>query len=168
MLCGLLVISVPLTQNLWLLDWALEIIENGRDVLCVWRNMFQYLQTLSGHLQTCEYGHMNNMQSTNAFSVECNSQCAGDMQVLCTNGNCFHCSWKHNTKKCIIFLSEVRIKQFGHICYFFPLFCMMTYLFVLILMTFKFCRNSGVLQLGLRSTCMTRHQGRLPGGASRN
>ena len=122
MLCGLLVISVPLTQNLWLLDWALEIIENGRDVLCVWRNMFQYLQTLSGHLQTCEYGHVNNMQSTNAFSVECNSQCAGDMQVVCTNGSYFHCSWKHNTKKSIIFLSEVRIKQFGHICYFFSPF----------------------------------------------
>lgn len=26
--------------------------------------------------RTCEYGHVNNMQSTNASSVECNSQCA--------------------------------------------------------------------------------------------
>ena len=50
----------------------------------------------------------------------------------------------------------------------FCFFCMMTYLFVLILTTRKFCRNSGVLPLGLRSTCTTRHQGRLPGDAPRN
>lgn len=41
--------------------------------------------TLSELLWTCEYGHMNNTQSTNVFSVKYNPQCAGDLQVLCTN-----------------------------------------------------------------------------------
>lgn len=39
---------------------------------------------------TCR--HVTNRVSTNAFSVECSSHCAGDMRVLCTNGNYFYCS----------------------------------------------------------------------------
>lgn len=70
-------------------------------------------------------------------------------------------------KKCVIFLSKTRIRQFGYLCHFggrehndSPVcFNFDDFLY--------FCRNFAVLQSGLRSTCTIRHQGRFTGDAPR-